>query len=102
MTIHRPHPIQGEWNGKTFDDKDSLLYDDCPRCAEHAEYIITMDPQKLRLMWQTMIDVEYEGLADHYGTRTEADACRKLYAISVINSKLFNVEAQEMIAKIRP
>lgn len=78
MSIHRPHPIQGEWCGKDYDDPEGdgldrpFLFDDCPRCAEHAESLVSLDrDNRYKLM-----DIVYGGRPAL--TKTEERAANRL------------------------
>jgi hypothetical protein len=56
MTVHRPHPITdpdraAEHGLSKPDDPDSVLYDGCERCRQHAEALVSLDESHLRRLW---------------------------------------------------
>lgn len=106
MNVHRPHPITGPWpysnrpgsdTGNLIDRQpdadsavyadpdDALLFDGCARCAQHAVHLLSLDDDSLADLWRHMVDVERNpDSPDSYRTVTEAEACRRLYAIAVL------------------
>lgn len=99
MTTHRPHPFTGRWPNvdpdeypdvevHDFDDpRDAILYDDCERCAEHAEHLTSLDDATLAMLWTRMV-ADKNGDDDAYRTVAEAEAGRNLYRIGVILERL--------------
>lgn len=67
------------------DPEDALLFDDCDRCAQHAEHpMMSVDDERLGKLWREMVAVEKDrSYRDHYRTRAEAIACRELYRVAV-------------------
>ncbi len=97
MTIHRPHPIQGAWNGAEYNDSDTaLLYDDCPRCKELVNNLGSLDDNKFKLLWKKMIRVEYDNEVDYYDSITEARVCYRLFEIAGLLQRHFGIKAKEV------
>ena len=75
MSIHTPHP----------DSHTNGLADGCPRCAEHAEDLVSLDADNLRSLWERMIAFERD---DDYSmsprSGTEARAMRKLRQVRTL------------------
>lgn len=78
---HRSHPLMGT---------EAILYDDCERCAEHAEHLVSLDATNIRLMWDLMIAVEKGGGSgyDRYRTEAERQAGNNLYRMKIVMQKL--------------
>lgn len=107
MTAHRPHPIVGPWphdvrpgadqparlidrvptdDAAIYDDPDdALLFDGCPRCAQHAISLVGLDADRAGRLWRRMVEVERDpsGVAA-YRTAAEAAACRTLYSLALL------------------
>jgi hypothetical protein len=80
MTIHRYHP-----DPDRHDPPDALLFDDCERCTEHAEQIVSLDTFHL----QTLLAVHICGdWAGHVPTRTEAQALQTVWRALLIMERL--------------
>lgn len=81
MTVHRPHPLFGEWLDHVYADPDNaILFDGCDRCADQAaDPFRTLDTTRIGDLWRRMIDVE--GNDGHYRTAAEGRACRLLYGV---------------------
>lgn len=94
MTAHRPHPIQGEWNGKEYDDDElAILFDDCPRCSEHAQLVVTLDDVNIRRLWDEVMQVEFtEGGRDHYRSANDSTASLYIYKLILTNQRLFGLD----------
>ena len=73
MTMHRYHPTDD-------DDPEATLYDDCERCTEHAEWLITLDENNTRILWDKMLRWENLIQGDSYGpkSRTEQNAMQRM------------------------
>jgi hypothetical protein len=85
MSAHRPHPVVGQFG---YDDPDdAILYDDCERCAQHAENLVSLDWDRLARLWRRMLDVERHDGA--YTTQAEAAAGRELYRVAVLAGRLW-------------
>lgn len=81
MTSHRAHPDR-------TDNPGSILFDDCPRCREHADDPTGVDDATLARLWALMLAVD---LADHRGRRltwTEQDAVSQLRRIRHVAARL--------------
>lgn len=107
MTIHRYHP-DPERPGDFLDEKELedvpfaitkydtglVLYDDCDRCAEHANHpISSLDDHNLRLLWRKMLRVEFMSIG-HYANSNEGRACRHLYDIMMAIRRLYRLDLQ--------
>lgn len=97
MTTHRPHPIQGDWHGKQYeDDERAVLFDDCPRCNEHAKSVITLDDNNLKRIWDEMMLVEFtHGGRDYYHSINDSTASFFLYKVILINQRLFGLSKEQ-------
>jgi len=81
MTVHRPHPIQGDYIGKRYDDPDdAILWDDCDRCSEHAQHPLSSLDNEHLVALAEMTDLQ------SWTNETEHRAC-----ISLAES-LFNLD----------
>ena len=65
------------------DPDDAILFDRCERCRQHADGILSLDPDTLGRLWTRMVEVERNG-DDLYRTNTERHACSALYRIAVL------------------
>lgn len=74
MSMHRPHPINGEWLDKEYDDPpDAVLYDDCERCADQARRPWAgLDARNFARLWNLMVLTE-KGPPEQGGYRTGAE-----------------------------
>ena len=115
MTIHRYHP-DPERPGDFLDEKELedvpfaitkhdtglVLYDDCERCAEHAEHpFASLDNQNLAKLWRKMQRVELDGVG-HYANANEGRACRHLHAVMMATRRLFELNLQATIQVTEP
>lgn len=90
MSIHRQHPNSG-------DPVDAVLYDDCPRCAEHAKHpTFSLDRDNLRTMTAKTLNVEVGPGPDHYATIAEADAGHRIWESLMLVQKLTGMEMDEI------
>ena len=48
--IHRYHPDPAQ-----HDDSESILYDDCERCEQHAEQLVGLDRGNVGELWRRML-----------------------------------------------
>lgn len=96
MTMHRLHPIYDEttarqWGLSEPDPAGLILYDNCDRCAEHAEYpIVSLDDNHLRRMWDEMIEAEHN--VGYYRTQNEAEAGKHLYHIALFMERMLGID----------
>lgn len=91
MSSHRWHP-----NPARHDPPRAILFDDCPRCAEHAE-----DPRSLDRDHLTAIVRSLAGeLWDHDPTRAEREARAKVYGSLVLVERLTGVPWKTLIETI--
>jgi hypothetical protein len=97
MTTHRLHPIHDEATAFRWDltepdpETDIILYDNCPRCAEHAEFPTrSLDDNNLRAMWCAMIEAEHD--AGYYRTQNEATAGKHLYHIALFMERMLGID----------
>lgn len=101
-TIHRPHPIHGEWPSGSDDHyrdpDDAILYDRCDRCGEHAVNLRGLDDTKLAALHRRMLDVEF-GDRDSYATKIEGRAAAELRHALETTARLFDVD---VYARRRP
>lgn len=96
MTTHRYHPDPSR-PGDVLDEKELedvpfaitkhdtglVLYDDCERCAEHAQHpMSSLDDGNLAKLWRKMLRVEFEQIG-HYANANEGQACRTLYELAL-------------------
>jgi hypothetical protein len=73
MSSHAPHQHDGP---------APILFDDCPRCAEHALSVLwSLDSEHASALWRRMVEVEKRG--GRYRSENEATACRKLYEVAL-------------------
>jgi hypothetical protein len=77
MATHAIHHVPGG-------SPEPILYDDCPRCEEHANGILnlSLDRETTGLLWRRMVQVEHEDMG-RYRSEAEATACHTLYGIAV-------------------
>lgn len=98
MAIHRPHPIKGKWDGNEYDDpEDAVLFDDCDRCSEHRKMILSIDEDRLRLLWEEMLTVESGQGRDHYRTYTEAMVCHELHRMSIFMERVLKIDPRNAL-----
>lgn len=98
MAIHRPHPLQGEWNGVEYDDpEDAILFDDCDRCSEHRKMILSIDEGRLRQLWQEMLSVESGHGRDYYRTYNEAMVCHELHKMSIFMERILKIKPENTL-----
>lgn len=86
MSVHRYHP-----DPEREDPEDAVLYDDCERCAEHAEALFTLDRDNIQLLWKRMLEHEL-GDAGGYRTRNEAIACERLFLSGLVVSRALGLD----------
>jgi hypothetical protein len=77
MASHRAHPDPS----RLEDSVEPILYDDCPRCLEHAADPMTLDSHFTRAGWARMVEVERHGGA--YRSQAEAQLCHRFYLMAV-------------------
>ncbi|MCP4897312.1 MAG: hypothetical protein GY906_10110 [bacterium] len=77
---HRYHP-----DPATDDSSDSILYNDCERCEEHAQRLVTLDRSNIAALWRAML-VWTDRLPGDWGyhTRNEITAMRQLEHMALI------------------
>jgi len=82
--MHRLHPTKD-------DPDDAILFDDCPRCAEHAELGgLALDSEHFRQAWRRMLAVQTNKpfgpplAGNFYRTVNERFLCQHLYQIAVL------------------
>lgn len=78
----------------------AILYDDCGRCAAHAESLLSLDDINLYRLWDKMLTVEVGHNPDHYDSVAEAKACRALYSHYVLMERLGMTVSPNMIAAV--
>lgn len=93
MTTHRAHP-------DATDNPASLLFDDCPRCREHADALEGVDDDLLRRLWAVMLAVEL-GDNSRRLTWAEQDAVRVLRRVRRVAARLDLVPSLEELAASR-
>lgn len=91
-TVHRPHPIHGEWpsgSDRYYDDPDdAILYDACDRCDDQAVNLGGLDDRKIAALYRRMLDVE-TGDREVYATRAEGRAAGTLARSLEVAARLF-------------
>lgn len=70
---------------------DRILYDGCPRCAEHAEHPhLSLDDNNLRDMWDQMVEAERN--VGYYRNNAEKEASRHLYYIALFVERMLGID----------
>lgn len=81
MSSHIAHPARERFYD--LDGPEPILYDDCPRCEEHAAYpMASLDDDFTRALYLKMVAVEREH-EGHYRSAAEARACHTFYGLAV-------------------
>jgi len=80
MTLHRYHPDPGR-----YDPPDALLFDDCERCAEHADGLVSLDMTHLRALLAVHVRGDW---GERVPTVTEAQASANLWRVLLIMERL--------------
>lgn len=94
MTAHAAHPdapvaaVLADEPGQAPDfEGRPILFDDCPRCAEHADApLTTLDRHATAALWRRMVAVEkwVRGTVEpRYLSTTEARAGHRMYEVAV-------------------
>jgi len=81
--IHRPHPVGS-------DPQDAILYDDCERCSEHADILLSLDTDTLGRLWDRTVAVEADD-DETWHTATEYRAGLQLWKLMLIEERLFDL-----------
>ena len=104
MTMHRFHPIfdtaaATEWELPEPDQGEFILYNNCDRCAEHAEHpLLSLDDNNLRDMWDQMVIAERK--TGFYRTENEAKAGRQLYGIACFMERMLGINPWQSLGDI--
>ena len=81
MSSHIAHP--GAERIHDLSGQDPILYDDCPRCEEHAaDPLVGLDDDFTRALYLKMVAVEHRD-EGRYRSSAEARACRTFYLFAV-------------------
>lgn len=105
MTMHRLHPIfddetAKEWGLSKPDRERVILYDDCDRCAEHAEHpLMSLDDSSLSAMWDQMVIAEHD--TGFYRTGNEGKAGRELYRIACFLERMLEMDPWMDLGSVR-
>ena len=82
---HRYHP-----DPERGDPPEAVLYDDCERCAEHAENPVSLDARNLHKMWTLAQDDDWSLVV----TATERKLLNYLYRLRLVVERLNQVGIQ--------
>lgn len=78
MPMHEYHP-------RTDPEHDPILFDNCERCAQHAETLYDLDKSFIEKLWWRMIQVETDvGGSKSYRSQNEQKACKKLFTFYLL------------------
>ena len=81
---HRYHP-------DADDPEDAILYDDCGRCDQQAEFLLNLDATKMRRLWDRTVAFERDDEGG-YMTANERLAGKRLWWMMMTAQQRFGIQ----------